>query len=56
METSVIPESNLEFAKLLRKQAACVYLACEASVADDLSASLREAAKRLEVTSEGRES
>ena len=42
-----IPESNNDFAILLRRQANAVFVACEEPVAKDLSASLNAAADRI---------
>ena len=42
------PSDIVELVKRLRKVATCVYLATEASVADDISAHVKEAADRLE--------
>lgn len=39
--------SHIEFATLLRRQSLGVYVACEKAVADDLSATLTEAADRI---------
>lgn len=42
-----IPDNDIEFAELLRRQAIAVFSACEEPVARDLSASLTAAADRI---------
>ena len=41
-----------ELTDKIRKTAKCVFLACEAAVAEDISATLKEAATRIEAQDE----